>query len=138
MSTKDDNKVVITFGTFDLFHEGHLNILKRAKALGDRLVVGVSSDAFNFRKKQCYPVYNETARVNIVRAIRYVDDVFVERSLELKALYLKQWNASVLVMGDDWKDKFDDMREICEVVYLPRTQGISSTEVKSTIRSSTD
>jgi glycerol-3-phosphate cytidylyltransferase len=125
---------VVTFGTYDLFHIGHLNILCRAKALGDRLIVGVSSDELNFRKKQLRPTYPLDQRIAIVRAIRYVDDVFVEHALEEKRRYLLQHAADVLVMGDDWAGRFDEFSDICQVVYLPRTEGISSTEVKGRIR----
>lgn len=125
---------VITFGTFDLFHVGHLNILRRAKELGSHLVVGVSSDELNFRKKQIYPVYPTEHRLEIVQAIRHVDHVFVEHSLEEKRQYIVQHRADILVMGDDWVGRFDEFNDVCRVVYLPRTEGISSTDVKSHIR----
>ena len=128
-------KTVITFGTFDLFHYGHLRILERGAQLGDRLVVGVSSDALNFTKKGEYPVYPQDQRRAIVESIRYVDGTFIEESLEKKADYIKQHGADLLVMGDDWRGKFDDMREWCEVVYLPRTEKISTTYFKSYIAS---
>lgn len=118
---------VITFGTFDLFHIGHLNILERAKQLGTRLVVGVSSDALNFQKKNRYPHTNQTNRMRVLRALSCVDDVFLEESLELKADYIREHGATLLVMGDDWEGKFDDMP--CRVVYLPRTPSISTTEL---------
>jgi glycerol-3-phosphate cytidylyltransferase len=126
--------VVVTFGTYDLFHVGHLNILQRAKDLGDRVVVGVSSDELNFRKKQLRPTYPLDHRLAIVKSIRYVDDVFVEDALELKREYLVEHRADILVMGDDWEGRFDEFLDICRVVYLPRTVGISSTEVKVRIR----
>lgn len=129
---------VITFGTFDLFHIGHLNILRRAKALGDRLVVGVSSDELNFRKKGVRPQYPLEDRLKIVEAIRYVDEVFVEHSLEEKREYILEHAADILVMGDDWKGRFDEFDDICRVVYLPRTRGISSTEIKEHIRRFSD
>jgi glycerol-3-phosphate cytidylyltransferase len=125
---------VVTFGTFDLFHIGHLNILRRAKGLGSRLIVGISSDELNFRKKQLYPTYPLDHRMAIVQAVRYVDEVFVEHSLEEKRSYLIEHRADVLVMGDDWAGRFDELSDICRVVYLPRTEGISSTEVKTQIR----
>jgi glycerol-3-phosphate cytidylyltransferase len=125
---------VITFGTYDLFHVGHLNILRRSKELGGTLIVGVSSDELNFRKKSLYPTYPLDHRVEIVRAVRYVDEVFVEHSLEEKRAYILQHRADVLVMGDDWAGKFDEFLDICRVVYLPRTEGISSTDVKSQLR----
>lgn len=126
-------KTVITFGTFDLFHIGHLRILQRARELGDRLVVGVSTDALNFSKKNVYPIYRQEDRADIVRALACVDDVFFEESLEKKADYIRQHGANILVMGDDWRGKFDDLAALCEVVYLPRTQDISTTAIKYSI-----
>ena len=127
-------KNIITFGTFDVFHVGHLNILRRAKTLGDRLIVGVSSDALNYRKKYRYPIYAEQDRLDIIKGIRYVDEVFLEESLELKADYIKKYSASVLVMGDDWKGKFDDLSSLVEVVYLERTPSVSTTSVIEVIK----
>ncbi|HED1421249.1 TPA: adenylyltransferase/cytidyltransferase family protein [Kluyvera georgiana] len=127
-------RTVITFGTFDVLHIGHVNILKRAKSLGDRLVVGVSSDALNFSKKQRYPVYPESERLEIIRSLDCVDDVFIEHSLELKAKYIKEHHADILIMGDDWAGKFDIYKDLCEVFYLPRTAGISTTELISHIK----
>ena len=124
------NRRVITFGTFDLFHLGHLNIVRRARQLGDFLVVGVSSDALNYSKKGIYPIYPLTHRLEIVRAIRYVNEVFVEESMELKREYILRYRAHILVMGDDWKGKFDEFGDICEVVYLSRTPVISSSEIR--------
>ncbi|GAB6065684.1 glycerol-3-phosphate cytidylyltransferase [Aquifex pyrophilus] len=125
-------KVVITYGTFDLFHIGHLNLLKRAKALGDYLIVGVSTDEFNEikGKKSVYPYEH---RAEIVRSIKYVDLVIPERNWEQKVEDIKKYNVDVFVMGDDWKGKFDYLKEYCEVVYLPRTQGISTTELKDAL-----
>jgi choline-phosphate cytidylyltransferase len=125
---------VVTFGTFDLFHMGHLNILRRAKTLGDHLIVGVSSDELNYRKKRAYPTYPLQHRLAIVQAIRYVDDVFVEYALEEKRRYLIEHAADILVMGNDWEGKFDELSDVCKVVYLPRTEGISSTRVKQHIQ----
>lgn len=127
---------VITFGTFDLLHIGHINIFKRAKALGDTLIVGVSTDELNFKKKNKYPVYNEKDRAEIVKSIRCVDEVFFEHSLELKREYILKHKADIFVMGDDWKGKFDFVKDICKVVYLPRTDNISTTEIKSFIKES--
>lgn len=124
---------VITFGTFDLFHIGHLRILERARALGDYLVVGVSSDALNFHKKNLRPVYPEDQRMAIVQAIKGVDEVFLEESLELKRDYILEHRADILVMGDDWKGRFDDMSDVCKVIYLERTPSISTTMVKADI-----
>lgn len=126
---------VITFGTFDMFHIGHLNILERARALGNQLIVGVSSDALNFSKKQRYPICSEDDRVRIIQALRCVDDVFLEESLELKGDYLIRHRADVLVMGDDWEGRFDQFRDICQVVYLPRTPAISTTQLIEVVQS---
>lgn len=127
-------RTVITFGTFDVFHVGHLNILRRAKSLGDRLVVGVSSDALNFKKKERYPVYTQHDRLSIIQGIRYVDDVFLEESLEQKAEYIKRYSADVLVMGDDWKGRFDSLSSLANVVYLERTPSVSTTSVIEVIK----
>ena len=120
---------VITFGTFDLFHIGHVNILERAKSLGDFLVVGVSSDALNYSKKQRRPIYSFTERRRILETNIYVDQVIMEESLEQKRDYILHHGADILVMGDDWVGKFDEFSDICQVVYLSRTDGISSTGV---------
>jgi glycerol-3-phosphate cytidylyltransferase len=120
-------RTVITFGTFDVFHVGHVRVLERAAALGDRLVVGVSADALNERKKGRAPVYSQDERMEIVRALRCVDEVFVEESLEEKRDYILEHHADVLVMGDDWAGKFDWVSDVCEVVYLPRTPSVSTT-----------
>ncbi len=122
-------KKIITFGTFDVFHVGHINILQRAREMGSHLTVGVSSDALNFSKKNRYPVYNEADRVKIISSMRFVDEVFIEESLELKLEYILKYEADVLVMGDDWQGRFDWVKSACEVVYLPRTPSISTTEI---------
>lgn len=127
-------KKIITFGTFDVFHVGHLHILQRAKRLGDWLAVGVSSDALNFHKKGRYPVYDESDRMSIIAGIKYVDEVFLEVSLELKADYIKKYNADMLVMGDDWKGKFDNFSSLAEVIYLERTPSISTTSLIEIIK----
>jgi glycerol-3-phosphate cytidylyltransferase len=121
------SRTVITFGTFDVFHVGHLRVIERAASLGDRLVVGVSADALNERKKGRAPVYSQAERMEIVAALRAVDEVFLEESLEQKRDYILEHGADVLVMGDDWKGRFDDLADVCEVVYLPRTPAISTT-----------
>ncbi|MFA0704114.1 adenylyltransferase/cytidyltransferase family protein, partial [Vibrio sp. 10N.222.48.A8] len=100
---------------------GHVNILERAKEFGEHLIVGVSTDALNFSKKQRFPIYNENSRAQIVSAIHCVDQVFFEHSLELKRQYILEHKADILVMGDDWEGKFDEFSDICKVVYLPRT-----------------
>jgi glycerol-3-phosphate cytidylyltransferase len=120
-------RTVITFGTFDVFHVGHLRMIERAAALGDRLVVGVSADELNLRKKGREPIFSEAERVEIVSALRCVSEVFVEESLELKRDYVLQHGADVLVMGDDWQGKFDELNDVCEVVYLSRTPAVSTT-----------
>ncbi|MBF4160859.1 adenylyltransferase/cytidyltransferase family protein [Nocardioides acrostichi] len=120
-------RTVVTFGTFDVFHVGHLKVIQRAAELGDRLVVGVSADELNMRKKGREPVFDETERMAIVGALKPVDEVFLEESLELKREYLVRYGADVLVMGDDWAGRFDEFGDICEVVYLPRTPAISTT-----------
>ena len=125
---------VITFGTFDVFHIGHVNILERAKKEGDYLVVGVSSDELNFSKKQRYPIYSQEQRLKIVGSLRFVDEVFLEESLELKSSYIQCFDAEVLVMGDDWAGRFDAMKKHCEVVYLPRTPSISTTEIIEVVK----
>lgn len=122
-------KTVITFGTFDVFHVGHINILQRASALGDTLIVGVSSDELNLSKKGRNPIYHEQDRMKIINSLRYVNLCFSEKSLEKKADYIKQYNADVLVMGDDWEGKFDHLRDLCKVIYLKRTPSISTTEI---------
>tara|TARA_B100000902_G_scaffold398461_1_gene465306 strand:- start:2451 stop:2861 length:411 start_codon:yes stop_codon:yes gene_type:complete len=121
-------KTVITFGTYDLLHIGHINILNRSGKYGDKLVVGVSSDALNYKKKQKYPIYTESDRMNIINNIKIVDEVFLEESLELKKDYILKYNADILIMGDDWEGKFDHLNNICQVIYLPRTKEISTTE----------
>jgi glycerol-3-phosphate cytidylyltransferase len=120
-------RTVLTFGTFDVFHVGHLRVIQRAAQHGDRLVVGVSSDALNLSKKGREPVFSQAERLAIVGALKPVDEVFVEESLELKRHYIEQYAADVLVMGDDWEGRFDEFKDICEVVYLPRTPAISTT-----------
>ncbi len=120
-------RTVITFGTFDVFHVGHVRMLNRARELGDRLVVGVSADELNVRKKGRAPVFTQDERLEIVANIKSVDEVFVEESLELKRDYVLQHHADVLVMGDDWAGRFDELSDVCEVVYLPRTPSVSTT-----------
>jgi glycerol-3-phosphate cytidylyltransferase len=122
-------RVVLTYGTFDLFHVGHLNLLTRLRALGDRLVVGVSTDEFNRGKgKQTIIAYED--RAAIVSGLKVVDEVIPEEAWDQKVRDIETHNVDVFGMGHDWKGKFDDLQEHCEVVYLPRTEGISSTEIK--------
>ena len=122
-------RTVITFGTFDVLHVGHVRVLNRAAALGDRLVVGVSSDRLNFSKKGRNPVFTEEERVEIVANLKVVDAVFIEESLEQKRDYVLKHGGQVLGMGDYWAGKFDHLNEVCEVVYLPRTPSVSTTAI---------
>jgi glycerol-3-phosphate cytidylyltransferase len=124
---------VITFGTYDLFHVGHLNMLKRAKALGTYLAVGVSSDELNIEKKERTPIYPLKERLAILRALKCVDEVFVEESLEKKAEYCKSYD--IFVIGDDWRGKFDHIKtDSLDVIYLPRTPEISTTEIINKVK----
>lgn len=124
-------KRVITYGTFDLLHYGHINLLRRAKALGDYLIVALSTDEFNSteKNKHCYFSYEQ--RKNLLEAIRYVDLVIPEESWAQKKTDVVKYDVDVFVMGDDWEGKFDFLKEQCEVVYLPRTQEISTTKIKN-------
>ena len=108
--------------------------MQRAKQHGDRLVVGVSSDALNFSKKSRNPVYSELERTSIIAALSCVDEVFIEESLELKGEYIQKHKADILIMGDDWAGRFDIFKELCEVLYLPRTEGISTTQLIKEIK----
>ena len=122
-------KKVITYGTYDLLHVGHINLLRRAKELGDYLIVVVSSDEFNaIKNKKAY--YSFEDRKKILEAIKYVDEVLPEYTWEQKIDDVVNNHVDVFVMGDDWKGKFDFLKDYCEVVYLPRTEGISTTKIK--------
>lgn len=123
-------KRVITYGTFDLLHYGHINLLRRAKELGDYLIVALSTDEFNSveKNKICYFSYEQ--RKSLLEAIRYVDLVIPEENWEQKRQDVKEYHIDTFVMGDDWKGKFDFLKDLCEVVYLPRTPEISSTQIK--------
>ncbi|MEN9800061.1 MAG: Glycerol-3-phosphate cytidylyltransferase [Pseudomonadota bacterium] len=125
-------KTVLTYGTFDLLHHGHVRLLSRARALGDRLVVGVSTDAFNEGKgkRSLFP-YEE--RAELVGALRWVDEVIPESTWDQKRQDILRLRADVLVMGDDWRGRFDDLSDLCEVVYLPRTPIVSTTSLKATL-----
>ncbi|PKF61729.1 glycerol-3-phosphate cytidylyltransferase [Psychromonas sp. psych-6C06] len=125
---------IITFGTFDVFHVGHIHILERAAGLGSKLIVGVSSDQLNYKKKGRTPVYCEKDRLKIISSLSCVDEVFVEESLELKAQYIKDYEIDILVMGDDWEGKFDHFSEFCQVIYFPRTPSISTTEIIEVVK----
>ncbi|MGX1262599.1 glycerol-3-phosphate cytidylyltransferase [Rossellomorea marisflavi] len=122
-------KKVITYGTFDLLHWGHINLLKRAKKLGDHLTVAISSDEFNeLKNKKSYHSFEN--RKMILESIRYVDEVIAENDWEQKVSDVINNDIDVFVMGDDWEGKFDFLKEHCEVVYLPRTIGISTSKIK--------
>jgi len=123
-------KIVLTYGTYDLLHPGHIHLLRRAKALGDFLIVGLSSDEFNAVKgKDAYYSYAE--RKVVIEALRDVDRVIPEQDWDQKVRDVAEYGVDVFVMGSDWEGKFDFLREWCEVVYLPRTEGISSTQIKN-------
>ncbi|MCD4718369.1 MAG: glycerol-3-phosphate cytidylyltransferase [Desulfobacula sp.] len=125
-------KIVITYGTFDLLHVGHIRLLKRAKTLGNYLIVGLSTDEFNAEKhKSSFMGYE--LRKELLQAIRYVDLVIPEKNWEQKRDDIRQHNVDIFVMGDDWKGKFDSLQEYCKVLYLPRTQDISSTAIKNKV-----
>ncbi len=127
-------KRIITYGTFDVLHYGHINLLKRARALGDYLIVGLSSDEFNkLKNKKSYYTYEQ--RKTILEACRYVDLVIPEDNWEQKASDVQKYQADVFVMGDDWTGKFDFLKEYCEVTYLPRTPEVSSTQTKQYLNS---
>ncbi|MFD2617051.1 glycerol-3-phosphate cytidylyltransferase [Terrilactibacillus laevilacticus] len=120
---------VLTYGTFDLLHYGHINLLKRAKELGDYLVVGLSTDEFNaIKHKEAYHSFEN--RKLILEAIRYVDEVIPENDWDQKVKDVKDNGIDIFVMGDDWEGKFDFLKEYCEVIYLPRTIGVSTTKIK--------
>lgn len=122
-------KKVITYGTYDLLHVGHINLLRRARELGDYLVVVLSTDEFNaIKHKTAYHSYE--ARKMILEAIRYVDEVLPETCWEQKITDVQENDIDIFVMGDDWKGQFDFLKDYCEVVYLPRTDGISTTKIK--------
>ena len=127
-------KRVITYGTFDLLHYGHINLLRRAKAQGDYLIVALSTDEFNWKEKQkrCYFSYEE--RRMLLEAIRYVDLVIPEESWEQKLSDVREFKVDIFVMGDDWEGKFDFLKEHCEVIYLPRTPEISTTQIKENLK----
>jgi glycerol-3-phosphate cytidylyltransferase len=126
-------KRVITYGTFDLLHYGHINLLKRAKQLGDYLIVALSTDEFNKVKgKVSYFSYEQ--RKLLLEAVRYVDEVIPEENWDQKIDDILSYKIDIFVMGDDWKGKFDFLKDYCEVVYLPRTPEISTSKIKSDIQ----
>lgn len=126
-------KKIITYGTFDLLHYGHINLLKRAKALGDYLIVALSTDEFNLnsKNKKCYFTYEE--RKKLLESVRYVDLIIPEKNWEQKINDIKEFKVDTFVMGNDWEGKFDYLKEYCDVVYLERTPEISTTKIKEDI-----
>lgn len=124
-------KRVITYGTFDLLHYGHVNILRRAKELGDYLVVVLSSDEFNWTQKHKKSYFTYEERKAMLEAIRYVDLVVPEENWDQKITDVQKYDIDIFVMGDDWTGKFDFLKDYCEVVYLPRTPEISTTQIKN-------
>ncbi|MBS4200650.1 glycerol-3-phosphate cytidylyltransferase [Bacillus sp. FJAT-49732] len=125
-------KRVLTYGTFDLLHIGHINLLRRAKELGDYLIVGLSTDSFNeIKKKESYHSFEN--RKVILESIKFVDKVIPENTWEQKVEDVQKLKIDLFVMGDDWKGHFDFLKEYCEVIYLPRTKGVSTTKIKTDI-----
>ena len=126
-------KKIITYGTFDLLHIGHINLLKRAKNMGDYLIVAISTDEFNANKNKTahYPYEH---RKTIVEAIKYVDEVIPENTWDQKITDIKNNDIDIFVMGHDWQGEFDYLNDYCEVIYLPRTEGISTTKIKSDLK----
>ncbi len=127
-------KKVITYGTYDMLHYGHINLLQRAKERGDYLIVALSTDEFNWNSKQkkCYFTYEERKRM--LESIRFVDLVIPEENWEQKISDVKEFKIDTFVMGDDWEGKFDFLKNYCEVVYLPRTPEISTTQIKQDLK----
>jgi glycerol-3-phosphate cytidylyltransferase len=126
------NKTVITYGTFDMFHIGHLRLLKRLSDMGNKLIVAVSTDEFNELKGK-KSLISYAQRVEIVEAIKYVDIVIPEKNWEQKIEDIKQYKADIFCMGDDWEGKFDFLQEFCEVVYLQKTKDISTSQLKKSL-----
>ena len=125
-------KKVITYGTFDLLHYGHINLLKRAKSLGDYLIVGLSTDDFNNTEKNKESYFDYENRKSLLDAVKYVDLVIPEETWDQKVLDIQKYNVDIFVIGDDWKGKFDYLEDFgIEVVYLPRTNEISTTKIKN-------
>ena len=131
MNTIDGKfKTVLTYGTFDLLHYGHLEILKRASLLGNKLIVGVSTDKFNeIKGKTCVLPYQK--RKELIESLYYVDKVIPENNWDQKVTDIQGNNIDIFVIGYDWEGKFDELKDFCEVIYLPRTKGISSTKLRS-------
>ena len=127
-------KRVITYGTFDMLHYGHINILRRAKEMGDYLIVALSTDEFNSIEKNKITYFSYEERKRLLEAIRYVDLVIPENSWEQKISDVKEFRIDTFVIGDDWKGKFDFLREYCDVVYLERTPEISTSKIKQDLK----
>lgn len=127
-------KRIITYGTFDLLHYGHINLLQRAKKLGDYLIVALSTDEFNWNSKQkkCFFTYEK--RKQLLESVRYVDLVIPEENWEQKISDMQLYKVDIFVMGDDWQGKFDFLKAYCDVVYLPRTPEISTTQIKMELK----
>ena len=129
----DKEKVVLVAGTFDILHESHVNMLRNAKNLGSKLIVMLSTDEFNAGKgKKAFQDYD--TRKYVLESIRYVDLVVPEQSWDDKSLYIDMFDVDIFAMGDDWKGKFDDLKDLCEVVYLERTPEISTTKIKTELK----
>jgi glycerol-3-phosphate cytidylyltransferase len=126
-------KVIITYGTYDVLHVGHINLLRRARILGDRLIVALSTDEFNLGKQKSALLTYENRKA-VLEAIRYVDLVIPEESWEQKITDVQKYNVDTFVIGSDWEGKFDFLKEYCNVVYLPRTDGISSTVIRNDLK----
>lgn len=127
---KKTRKTILTYGTFDFLHIGHINILRRAREMGEQLIVGLSTDEFNAKKhKESFSTYKE--RKEILESIKYVDKVIPEKCWSQKEKDIKKYDVDTFVMGSDWRGEFDHLKEHCDVIYLDRTQGISSTKIKS-------
>ncbi len=127
-------KKVITYGTFDLLHYGHINLLRRAKELGDYLIVALSTDEFNWNEKRKKSFFAYEQRKRLLEAIRYVDLVIPENNWEQKISDVQEFKVDTFVIGDDWTGKFDFLKDYCEVVYLPRTPEISTTQIKNELK----
>lgn len=127
-------KRVITYGTYDILHPGHINLLKRAKALGDELIVMVSTDEFNQKEKKKDNYYKFEERKFVLEALKYVDAVYPEESWEQKEDDIEKYDIDIFVMGDNWEGEFDYLSDRCEVKYLPRTEGISTTGIKRALK----
>lgn len=127
-------KKVITYGTFDLLHYGHINLLRRAKEYGDYLIVALSTDEFNWNEKHKKSYFSYSQRKNLLEAIRYVDLVIPEENWAQKISDVQEFRIDTFVMGDDWTGKFDFLKDYCEVIYLPRTPEISSTQIKQDLK----